>query len=204
MSAENPYEQLGLSEDASFDEIKAARDRLTQEHSNDQKRVQMLEAAYDAILMERLRMRQEGKIKVPEGIRFAERVAQSPPNTPSPPAKQAPEWLQRLLDTPSRADILWPLGVFLGLGAVSLFNASLVSLALALGVLTSLYFLTRKEGKLGRAMLLSMAGLTIGLILGVALYALLVSQGIRLGSDSSIVATCISFIILWLVTSFLR
>lgn len=204
MSAENPYEQLGLSEDASFDEIKAARDRLTQEHSNDQKRVQMLEAAYDAILMERLRMRQEGKIKVPEGIRFAERVAQTPPSAPSTPAQQSPQWLQRLLDTPSRADILWPLGVFLGLGAISLFNASLVSLALALGVLTSLYFLTRKEGKLGRSMLLSMAGLTIGLILGVGLYALLVSQGIRLGSDSSIVATCISFIILWLVTSFLR
>ena len=90
MSVENPYEQLGISENATFDEIQAARNRLVQEYSNDPKRQEAIETAYDAILMERLRMRQEGKIRVPEGIRFAERMTQAPPKAPPAPAKQPP------------------------------------------------------------------------------------------------------------------
>lgn len=203
MSAENPYEQLGISEDASFDEIQAARNRLTQEYSGDHKRVEMVEAAYDAILMERLRMRQEGKIKVPERIRFAERLAEAPPSSPPTPIQQSPAWLQRLLDTPSRTDILWPAGVFLGLSVISVFYGSL---ALALGVLASLYFLTRKEGKLGRSMLLSLAGLTIGLLLWGGLDALLAGQltSFNLAMAKDTIAACVTFVVLWLVSSFLR
>jgi hypothetical protein len=77
MSEQSPYEQLGVTIDASFDEIQEARDRLTDQHSGERQVVESIEAAYDAILMDRLRMRQEGKIKVPERIRFPER--QAPP-----------------------------------------------------------------------------------------------------------------------------
>ena len=65
MSDQNPYEKLGVTEDASFDEIQDAKGRLMQQHRGDQKLVESVEAAYDAIIMDRLRMRQEGKIKVP-------------------------------------------------------------------------------------------------------------------------------------------
>jgi hypothetical protein len=77
MSEQSPYEKLGVSEEASFDEIQDVRNRLLQQYSGDSKRVEVIEAAYDAILMDRLRMRQEGKIKVPERIRFPERLCTS-------------------------------------------------------------------------------------------------------------------------------
>jgi DnaJ-class molecular chaperone with C-terminal Zn finger domain len=73
MSNQSHYQQLGITEDASFEEIQAAKERLKQKNSNDQKVIENIEAAYDAILMDRLRLRQEGKIKVPERIRFPER-----------------------------------------------------------------------------------------------------------------------------------
>jgi Protein CHAPERONE-LIKE PROTEIN OF POR1-like len=207
MSAENPYEQLGLNEDASFDEIKAARDRLTQEYSGDRKRIEMIEAAYDAVLMDRLRMRQEGKIKVPEGIRFPERLTPTPPSTPPAPAKQSPAWLQRLLDTPSRADILWPAGLFSSLGCLSVFvssaNGSLLQLTLALGIGFSLYFLNRKENLFGRAMLLTLAGLLVGLLLGGLVYSLLAAQ-FTIGFTDGQFITLVTLIVLWLVCSFLR
>jgi len=72
MSDQSPYEKLGVSEDASFDEIQDVRNRLLEQHGGDGIVRDVIEAAYDAILMERLRMRQEGKIKVPERIRFPE------------------------------------------------------------------------------------------------------------------------------------
>ena len=64
MGDQNYYEKLGVTEDATFDEIQEARNRLLQQYSGDSKHLEVVEAAYDAILMERLRMRQEGKIKV--------------------------------------------------------------------------------------------------------------------------------------------
>lgn len=201
MNAENPYKQLGLNEDATFEEIQTARNRLTQEYSSDPKRQETIETAYDAILMERLRMRQEGKIKVPEGIRFAERLSAAPPNTSPTPVKQTTTWLQGLLDTPSRGDILWPAGVFLALAGLSFYNASV---ALAVGVFASLYFLTRKEHKMGRAVLISLLALITGLALSAAVNPLLQSQINHIPLTIESFAACITFIILWLVTSFLR
>ena len=204
MSAENPYKQLGINEDATFEEIQAARSRLTAEYSSDPKRQEAIETAYDAILMERLRMRQEGKIKVPEGIRFAERLTQAPASTPPAAVKQSAAWLQGLIDTPTRADVLWPAGVFLALAGVSFYSPPVASLTLALGVITSLYFLTRKENKLGRAVLMSLLGLTAGLALGAAVNALLQTQFPNIPLATETIAAGITFIILWLVTSFLK
>ncbi|MFB2895964.1 CPP1-like family protein [Aerosakkonemataceae cyanobacterium BLCC-F50] len=202
MSVENPYEQLGIPENATFDEIQTARNRLTQEYSNDPKRQEAIETAYDAILMERLRMRQEGRIRVPEGIRFAEqRFSQAPPSAPPISVKQPPAWLQNFLDTPSRADVLWTTGAFLVLAGLSVYYASF---ALALGIFASLYFLSRKERKLGRSVLLSLAGLSFGLVLWGVFASLLTTQINSLPLTGDTLAAWISFLSLWLVSSFLR
>ncbi|MCC5626233.1 CPP1-like family protein [Nostoc sp. CHAB 5715] len=121
MSDQNPYEKLGVSEEASLDEIQDARNRLFEQHSGDAKHLEVIEAAYDAILMDRLRMRQEGKIKVPERIRFPELRVQSPPKESPTPREQSPAWLQRMLDQPTPADIFLPGAWFLGLSSISVF-----------------------------------------------------------------------------------
>ena len=74
MSDQNYYDTLGLDENSSFEEIQEAKERLIAQCEDDRKQKEAIEAAYDAILMERLRLRQEGKIKVPDRIRFAEEV----------------------------------------------------------------------------------------------------------------------------------
>ncbi|HEY9845059.1 MAG TPA: CPP1-like family protein, partial [Candidatus Caenarcaniphilales bacterium] len=135
MSEQNPYERLSVSEDASFEEIQAARDHLVEAAGADDKSRQSIEAAYDAVLMDRLRRRQEGKIRVPEGIRFPEKLAVTPPSTPLPRVSQSPSWLQQLLDTPSPRDILLPAAFFTALGGVSFYWQDTDGLAflLALG-----------------------------------------------------------------------
>jgi len=203
MSEPTPYQLLEVDEDASFDEVQEARTRLTKQYIGDQKRLESIEAAYDAILMDRLRQRQEGKIKVPERIRFPERLAPTPASFAPAPPSGSPAWLQRLIDTPSRSDILWPAGVYVGLGGLSIYpaaNDSLLQLTLALGVGCCLYFVNRKEQKFGRAVLLTVAGLVIGLVLG-GLLGSFVSPAFI--TTEKFIAL-FTFFILWLVSGFLR
>lgn len=208
MSDQTPYEKLGVREDASFDEIQDAKGRLMQQHRGDQKLVEAVEAAYDAIIMERLRLRQEGKIKVPDRIRFPEKLS-PPPTVSQAPVNNSPAWLQRLVDTPTPPDLLWPAVSFLLLGGVTIFYrardmSSMLSLVLALGVGCSIYFLNRKEAQFGRAVLLTLAGLLVGVGLGSLLGGSLATQLASINITPDQFATLVTFLVLWLISSFLR
>jgi hypothetical protein len=203
MSEQTPYQQLRVSENATFEEIQESRNLLIQECSGDRQKIEAIEAAYDAILMQRLKLRQEGKIKVPDRIRFAEKVAETPPAIPAVPKKEAPAWLQNFLDTPEQSDILWPGGIFLGLSLLGLFQPNSVSLALALGIGFGIYFLNRKEQKFLRAVGLTVLALIVGLSIGSILGNWLVASGaISLTTES--LAAFITCFVLWLSSSFLK
>lgn len=204
MSDRNPYETLGVSQDASFEEIQEAKSRLTQQYQEDSKHVESIEAAYDAIIMDRLKMRQEGKIKVPERIRFPERVVEAPPSFTPPKLDNSPAWLQELIDRPSRNDILVPAGVFLGLGLLSFFSLQLLSLAMALGFGANIYFINRKENRLGRAFLLTLVGLVVGVGIGMALSMLGAPIGIVPEQLAMLEEVGATLFIFWLMSSFLR
>lgn len=170
MSEPSFYEKLGVTENASFDEIQEARNHLIEQHSGDQKLIESIESAYDAILMERLKMRQEGKIKVPERIRFPEKATAPQPSFAPIPAKNSPLWLQNLVDRPSLRDLLWPSGWFSILSLLVFLypspDQSKLSLALAVGLGLTLFWVNRKENKFGRAILLTLGGLFLGVGLG--------------------------------------
>lgn len=206
MSDQNPYEKLGVSEDATFDEIQDARNRLSEQHGGDGKGLELIESAYDAILMERLRMRQEGKIKVPERIRFPEMRSQSPQKESPATREQSPAWLQRMLDQPSLSDVLLPGAWYISLSAISLLYPAgrdqILQLTLVVGVGVSIYFLNRKENKFGRAVLLTLAGLIIGLITGGLIPAWILQQIPFINANQF--STVLTFILMWLISSFLR
>jgi len=212
MSEQNPYEQLGVTENSSFEEIQAAKKRLFEQHGNDNAVLETVEVAYDSIIMDRLRLRQEGKIKVPEKIRFPERSVEKSFKVPQIVKEDSAVWLQELIDTPSQADILWPTGIFLTLSAIAVFaqntaqnsSPSILPLLMALGFIANIYFLNRKEGRSGRAFLISFIALFAGIALGTGLANLLLGQGgtNALGQDQF--ASAVTFCLFWLVSCFLR
>lgn len=208
MIEQSPYDRLGVTEDATFDEIQEARTRLVQQCSDAPELLEAVEAAYDAILMDRLRLRQEGKIKVPEGIRFAENLIQSPPKNAPAPVANPPSWLQGLQDKPSLREIILPGTLFLGLSCVSIFytaaGTQVLQLGLIAGVGFSLYFLNRKEQKFGRAVLLTAMGLVTGLIGGGLIGGLLQGQIESIHLTIEQFSTVLTFILLWIINSFLR
>ena len=203
MSEQNPYETLKVAEDASFDEIQNARDRLIKQCQDKEDSRETIEAAYDAVLMDRLRKRQEGKIKVPEGIRFAERSAPKSPKLALPKMDGSPAWLQGILDTPSFREVAIAGVVYATLAGFSVGAQSIDALAflLALAVGFHLYWLNRKEQKLGRAFLLTLLALGVGGLMG-ALFVQTTFLSTTIRPESTI--TVVIMVIFWLVSSFLR
>lgn len=205
MSQQSPYEQLGVTEESSFEEIQTARDRLVAEHQGNGAQLEAIETAYDAVLMDRLRLRQEGKIKVPDRIRFPEKLVQPPPAPALKAPSKAPSWLQHLLDTPSVADIWIPAAIAVSLSGLVIFSPpTVLQLALVIGVGACFYFLYRKERKLGRSVLLTLLTLCLGIGLGGFLGSVLVTQLPTLTLAPDTVGVVFTFLLFWLVSSFLR
>lgn len=206
MSEQNPYEQLGVTEESSFEEIQEAKQRLVQQYQNDSKIVESIEAAYDSVLMDRLRMRQEGRIKVPDRIRFPERLTIPVESKPVTSGK-SPNWWRSSIDTPSAQDIGVPAVIYACLGAITLLvpdpSGSLLPLLLAFGVFVNIYFFNRKEKRFGRALLFTLAGLVLGVALGAGLASLAAKAGLNVFGDRQIYAL-ITFLIFWVISSFFR
>ena len=60
--SKDPYTLLGVSPDDGFDDVQKARDRVVASCGDDAVARARVEAAYDAVLMERLRDRQSGRL----------------------------------------------------------------------------------------------------------------------------------------------
>ena len=204
---ESNYKTLGLDESSSFEEVQVARKRLLEECESDPQQKEAIEAAYDAILMERLRMRQEGKIKVPDRIRFAEKASDASASVPrvSLPAPQPPGWLQDWLDSPSREDILWPSVAFLALAALAWFTANSAATALGFSVAATIFFLNRKEHKFWRSFAFAAGGLLVGVLLGLLAVNLVGQQSLGLSAERlNALVAIVTMAFLWFVSSFLR
>jgi len=75
---------------------------------------------------------------------------------------------------------------------------------LVLGVGVSIYFLNRKEGRFGRAALLTLIGLIVGLIIGGLVASPLIQQLQLVNFTTNQFATVVTFVLLWLICSFLK
>lgn len=204
MSQQTPYQKLDVSEDASFEEIQSARDRLVSLHDENESSRQDVETAYDAILMDRLRRRQAGELQVPERIRFAEQLAEKKPSISLPSIKTSPDWLQRLLDRPSGRELLITSLVWATLGGLTVAaqaNPDSLSLLMAIGLGFNIFWLQRKELKLGRAVLITLATVAIAAIIGVGLLQIPVA-GVSLNPNAII--ALVVFILFWGASNFLR
>jgi hypothetical protein len=203
MSEPNPYQQLGIAESAPFEEIQSAKaELLVLNEGNPEVRAQ-IEKAYDAILMERLKLRQQGKIKVPDGIRFAEqpRNPVAKPLAALPPARstggltafwQLPELKESIVTS-----------IFYSLLLVFSINSVLnPSTGIALGILFALYRLTRRTGKFGRSVLWNVGGISLGITIAAVVVNVLHLSVAAIGLTPLGFTAALIFFFLWFICSF--
>jgi type III secretory pathway component EscR len=119
-------------------------------------------------------------------------------------ATEPPLWLKQLIDKPGLPEVLTATGVFTLLGSFAIFNQTSpdsLSFLLALGVGFTMYWLNRKEQRLGRSFLLTLGSLAIGFIVG----SLLLQVGLAtVGLTPIAITTLVILVFFWLTGTFLR
>lgn len=170
-----PYERLGVSPDASFDEVQAARQARLEEAGDDPLARSRVEAAYDAVLMDRLKERQQGRVSTAARTASAREQLAPPPPRPSLPA--LPKVALPRVATPSLAapnlvmaegnDRALALGGFGGLFALLLLVPTAPGeLILALGTGLCVVVLQRRRRRFLAAVGWAFGLLSLGLLAG--------------------------------------
>ncbi|KAM0058924.1 putative protein CHAPERONE-LIKE PROTEIN OF POR1 [Helianthus debilis subsp. tardiflorus] len=178
MSVETALKLLGVSEGASFDDILRAKNSVVASCKDDQESIAQVEAAYDILLMQSLSQRRAGKV-VNSSIRYAD---VKPVNAPQ--MGSMPQWVQGAfknplvsVETPSASDLGIEAGVYGALAVLtyvngastpvgSLSGADVPGLILATSFGASLYFMTKRNVKLGKATVITIGGLVAGAVVG--------------------------------------
>ena len=195
-SPASPYERLGIGPEASFDAVQAAKQQRLEEVADDPQARARIEAAYDAVLMDRLKERQQGKVSS-AALNASEREAARPSvkvpparpslaSLPSLPSLPKPSWSVPSLSLPTlglaQGPQRWlPLaaGVVM-LGLLLVLPASNAELVLALATVLSVVSLQRRTSRLLPAAGWSVLLLSVGLLLG-GLMLLLLDPALPLG-----------------------
>ncbi|MFM2080420.1 MAG: hypothetical protein RLZZ219_1102 [Cyanobacteriota bacterium] len=184
--ASSPYERLGIAPTASFDAVQEARQQRLAEVGDDPQARARVEAAYDAVLMDRLKERQQGKVST-AALTASEREAArpapaSPPSLPSLPRLAAlprpslPAAPRLQLPTLALAEgrRRWlPLLAGAVLLGMLLLAPTAADLVLALATLLTAFALQNRNGRFLAAVGWSFALLTVGLLLGGVLLSVL-------------------------------
>ncbi len=180
----NPYERLGISPDASFDEVQAAKQARFAEVGEDPQARARIEAAYDAVLMDRLKERQQGKVST-AALNASQREAAAPAPKPALPAMPSLPALPRApLNLPSarlpslalaegRERWLPLIGGGVLLLVLLVAPAANAELVLAFATVLTVINLQRRGGRLLPAVGWSVLLLSLGLVVGGLLLRLL-------------------------------
>ena len=181
--APDPYGLLGVTAEASFEEVQTAKQNKLLEVGEDPLARARIEAAYDAVLMGRLKERQQGKVSTAarsasvreDAVSAAKPAVTGLPALPKLPALPRPQGLPQL----SLPVLRWEAGrdswiTLAGAGVLVtlllLWPAAGPELLLALGTLGAVAMLQRRSRRfwppVGFAFGLLVAGLVLGGLLG--------------------------------------
>ena len=189
--SDDAYTRLGLSPGASFDEVQAARNRCLAETDNDPQAKARVEAAYDAVLMARLRERQQGQVSAAAAT-ASQKEESSASASPSLPGVSVLQRLRLPQVTPSMAGMAPSWSLVEGQGLVVrlvagvaallllLFSPGAGQLVLALGLIGCFLSQVRRGRRplpsLGWSLLVLGLGLVVGSVLTVSLSSTAFSQ----------------------------
>ena len=218
--SDDPYIRLGLSQDATFEQVQAAKARCIADVDGDDQARARVEAAYDAVLMARLRDRQQGQVSPAaatasqreEGVGSAPLTGPSFPGTsvlqnirtnlPDPSqslASLAPQW--SLVEGQGRIVRIIAGIIGLGLILVSVASVQLVLALACIGVFLSQVRRGRRPlASLGWTLLALIVGLLVGSLLTTALSPTALQQ---LSITPAQIQALPAAVLLWLAALFL-
>lgn len=157
VSVWDPYRRLGVSRDASEEEIWGSRNFLLQQYAGHERSVESIEAAFENILMASFVQRRKTKINLKSKLK--KKVEESPP------------WVKNVLNIvefPPTEIILRRLFLFAFMGGWSIMNSAETGPAfqVAISLAACIYFLNEKTKSLARAFVIGFGALVAGWVSG--------------------------------------
>lgn len=191
----DPYKRLGISRDASEEEIWSSRNFLLQQYSGHERSEESIEAAFEKLLMTSFQQRKKTKINLKS--RLKKKVEESPP------------WVQNLLnfvELPPTDVIFRRLFLFAFMGGWSIMNSAEGGPAfqVAVSLAACIYFLNEKTKSLGRAFAIGLGALATGWVCGSVLVPMIPTFLLQPTWTLELLTSLVAYVFLFLACTFLK
>jgi hypothetical protein len=157
MKVRDPYRRLGVSRDASEEEIWGSRNFLLAQYARQERSEESIEAAFEKLLMDSFVHQKKKKINLKS--RLKKKVEESPP------------WFKNLLgfvEVPPTVIVFRRLFLFAFIAGWSIMNSAETGPAfqVAISLATCVYFLNDKKKSLAKSFIIGLGLLAVGWICG--------------------------------------
>ncbi|KAL7161039.1 hypothetical protein ACSBR2_041648 [Camellia fascicularis] len=191
----DPYKRLGISTDASEEEIWGSRNFLLDQYARHERSAEAIEAAFEKILMASFINRKKTKINLKS--RLKKKVEESPP------------WVKNLLsfvEVPPTVIILRRLFLFAFMAGWSIMNSaeSGPAFQVAISLAACIYFLNDKTKSLARASIIGFGSLVVGWVCGSFLVPMIPSVVIHPTWTLELLTSLVAYVFLFLGCTFLK
>lgn len=195
INVKDPYKRLGISSEASEDEIQAARNFLIQKYAGHKPSVDAIESAHDKIIMQKFYERRNPKIDIKKKMR---EVNQS----------KFVQAVRGRFQTPSTKFIIKTSLAFLFLGVLTVLfpTEEGPTLQVAISLIATIYFIhDRLKSKL-RAFLYGVGAFAFSWLLGTFLMVSVIPPITILKGPRAFeaISSLITYVLLWVSSTYLR
>ncbi|KAK1372175.1 protein CHAPERONE-LIKE PROTEIN OF POR1, chloroplastic [Heracleum sosnowskyi] len=191
----DPYKRLGITTDASEEEVWSSRNFLLDQYAGHERSVESIEAAFEKILMTSFLNRKKTKINLKS--RLKKQVEESPP------------WVKNLIsfiELPPNVIIVRRLFLFAFMACWSV-NSSAEggpAFQVALSLMACIYFLYDKTKSLARASFIGLGSLVVGWICGSCLVPMIPSVLLQPTWTLELLTSLVAYIFLFAGCTFLK
>ncbi|CAK9191997.1 unnamed protein product [Sphagnum troendelagicum] len=191
----DPYKRLGVSREASEEEIREAHNYLSNLYAGHKKSLDSIETAYDKIIMESFRDRR--KLKSNPASELKKKV------------RESPAWVRKLgsmTEVPSPKVIALRTVFYILLGIWSVFDSADGGPAfqVAVSFAACIYFLKDRTKKLGRSFIIGFGVMVLGWVSGSFFVPLLPTQLVPQSWSIELNTSLFSYVCLWAACTFLK
>ncbi|KAL5723440.1 tyrosine/serine/threonine protein phosphatase [Ranunculus cassubicifolius] len=191
----DPYKRLGISKDASEEEIWSSRNFLIQQYAGHERSEESIEGAFERILMDSYDQRKKTKFNLK--TRLKKRVEESP------------SWVKNLLDfveLPPPVIIMRRAFLFAFMAAWSVMKSADGGPAfqVAISLAACIYFLNDKTKSVTRASILGFGGLVAGWLAGSFIVPLVPSVLLQPTWTLELLTSLVVYVFLFLSCTFLK
>ncbi|MQL80523.1 hypothetical protein Taro_012959 [Colocasia esculenta] len=189
----DPYKRLGISREASQEEIQAARNFLINKYAGHQPSVDAIESAHDKIILQSLMERKRPKINVGKKVR---EIKQS----------RVVKTITSRFQSPSRNFIIKTTVAFVALGVLTILfpTEEGPTLQVAISLLASMYFIHERLQSRIRAFLYGTGAFAFSWLLGTFLMVSVIPPLLQGPRSLEVTTSLISYILLWVSSTYLK